>query len=52
MTADDEQTETYSVGQIREAYELHASPDDWGVRAFYESTLISALRGEYDRPEN
>ena len=40
--------EAYSVAQIQEAFAKHASPDNWGVPAFYEDGLISALRGEYD----
>lgn len=44
----DEQHETYSVAQIREAFAKHASPDDWGIPDFYEDGLIRALRGEYD----
>lgn len=42
--------EGYSVAQIRQAFESHASPDDWGVPCFYVDGLIAALRGEYDRP--
>lgn len=44
----DEERETYSVTQIRKAFERHAGQDDWGVKAFYDVSLISALRGEYD----
>lgn len=40
--------ETYTIEQIREAFRKHASEDDWGIKAMYESILISALRGEYD----
>lgn len=47
-TSDFEQGETYSVTQIRNAFTLHASRDDWGVPSFYEDGLIAALRGEYD----
>jgi hypothetical protein len=43
-----EETESYSVEQIRAAFANYASPDDWGVRSFYEAGLIAALRGEYD----
>lgn len=46
---DEEAHETYSVRQVREAFSKHASPDDWGVPAFYETGLIAALRGEYDQ---
>jgi hypothetical protein len=46
----DDQTETYTVAQIREVFAKHATPDDWGVRKFYEDSLISALRGKYDQP--
>lgn len=42
--------EAYTVERIREAFAKHASPDDWGVPAFYEAGLIAALRGEYDTP--
>lgn len=45
---DNDTTETYTVAQIREAFNRHASNDDWGVPSFYESTLVRALRGEYD----
>lgn len=45
----DEKREKYSVKQIRRAFAKHASRDDWGVEAHYETTLISALRGEFDK---
>ena len=48
MTDRDEQSERYSVAELREAYALFASLDDWGVPSFYENGLIAALRGEYD----
>lgn len=44
--------EAYTVAQIREAFAKHASPDDWGVPAFYVETMIAALRGEYDRDDH
>jgi hypothetical protein len=44
----DEDRETYSVAQIREAFAKHAGPDDWNVPHFYEGGLINALRGKYD----
>lgn len=44
---DPEVREMYSVTEIREAFAKHATEDDWGIKSFYESTLISALRGEY-----
>ena len=40
--------ERYTVEDIREAFDKHASPDDWGVPAMYIEGLISALRGEYN----
>ncbi|PZR55255.1 hypothetical protein DNL40_02470 [Xylanimonas oleitrophica] len=43
------QAEAYTVGQISEAFAKHASADGWGVPAFYEGGLLSALRGEFDR---
>jgi hypothetical protein len=46
----DDQTETYTVAQIREAFAKHAGPDDWNVPNFYEDGLIDALRGKYDEP--
>lgn len=46
----DDESETYTVAQIREVFAKHATPDDWGVRKFYEDSLISALRGKYDQP--
>jgi hypothetical protein len=46
----DEASEVYSVTEIRAAFANHASKDDWGVPAFYDSGLIAALRGEYDDP--
>lgn len=46
----DDQTETYTVAQIREAFAKHATPDDWSVPSFYEDGLVSALRGTYDKP--
>ena len=45
----DETEETYTVAEIREAFAKHAGRDDCGVPAFYESGLIAALRGEYDK---
>lgn len=47
----DESKETYSVEQIREAYANHAREDDWSMPVFYENSLISALRGEYDNAD-
>lgn len=47
---DAEESETYTVAQIREAYAKHANRDDWGVQAFYEGGLLNALRGVYDEP--
>jgi hypothetical protein len=46
---DDEKREVYSVKQIRKAFAKHAGTDDWGVKAFYENSLISSLRGEFDK---
>lgn len=43
-----EKHETYSVSQIRKAFAKYATRDDWGVKFFYEISLIAALRGEYD----
>lgn len=43
----DEETETYSVAEIRAAFANHARDDDWGVPFFYDTGLIAALRGEY-----
>lgn len=45
-----EDTEMYTVYQIRKAFDQHAHPDDWNVPSFYEDSLIAALRGEYDKP--
>lgn len=42
-------TESYTVEQIREAFARWASDDSWGVKAHYVNTLLSALRGEFDR---
>lgn len=44
-----EADEVYTVEQIRQAYAKHASNDDWGVPSFYDTGLIAALRGEYDK---
>lgn len=49
--SDNEESETYTVAQIREAYAKHASYDDWGIRAFYEGGLINSLRGAYDKED-
>ncbi len=46
-----EQGETYTVFDIKVAFGKYASPDDWGVPAFYLGGLLAALRGEYDKPE-
>jgi hypothetical protein len=43
--------ETYTVQDIRAAWERHAHPDDWGVLCFYLDGLLAALRGEYDKDE-
>lgn len=43
--------ESYTVAQIREAFRKHATPDDWGIKSFYEDGLIASLRGEYDNNE-
>lgn len=40
--------ETYTIEQIREAFRKHSHRDDWDVPSMYETTLIAALRGEYD----
>lgn len=47
-SAEKDAPETYSVADIERAFEKWASPDDWGVPAFYLGGLLSALRGEYD----
>lgn len=43
--------ETYTVEQIEEAFAKHATEDDWGIKSFYEDSLISALRGEYNKED-
>ena len=43
-----ENQEKYSISEIREAFVLFASGDEWDVPHFYESGLVAALRGEYD----
>ena len=40
--------ESFTIEQIQAAFANNARPDDWGVKAFYETTLIAALRGQYD----
>lgn len=47
-----EARETYSVTQIRKAFDKHAGTDDWGLPAFYVGGLVAALRGEYDAPSS
>jgi hypothetical protein len=46
----DDETETYTVAQIRAVFAKHATPDDWSVPSFYEDSLLSALRGTHDKP--
>ena len=44
----DEETEVYTVAEIRAAFFMFAGIDSWGVPCLYEDGLIAALRGEYD----
>jgi len=44
-----EKHEIYTVAQIRKAFKKHAGTDDWGIKAIYEESLISSLRGEYKK---
>jgi len=48
--ARDERSEVYSVARIRQAFAEKVGCDEWGVKAFYEDSLIASLRGEYDGP--